>query len=174
MRQLPKQLPRHERRTFWGRLDATTPLATLLFYVMLTSLLTPILIIRMFAALFLAILFLQSGLDKITDRAGNLSWLTEHFSKSPLASTVKPMFLVITILEVSTGVLSALGVIQLLLTSHPTIAFWGAVLAATSLTSLFFGQRVAKDYVGAATLVPYFLLALAAIWVLGVYPGSVV
>ena len=31
---------------------------------------------------------------------------------------------------------------------------------------LFFGQRMAKDYAGAAVLVPYFLLALAAIYLL--------
>jgi hypothetical protein len=32
--------------------------------------------------------------------------------------------------------------------------------------ALFFGQRMAKDYPGAATLVPYFLLTLAAIYLL--------
>jgi hypothetical protein len=32
---------------------------------------------------------------------------------------------------------------------------------------LFFGQRVAKEYAGAAILVPYFLLALVAIYLLG-------
>jgi hypothetical protein len=34
--------------------------------------------------------------------------------------------------------------------------------------ALFFGQRLAKDYPGAATLVPYFLLSLVAIYVLAV------
>ena len=29
---------------------------------------------------------------------------------------------------------------------------------------LFFGQRLAKDYAGAATLVPYFILAVLGIW----------
>jgi hypothetical protein len=28
---------------------------------------------------------------------------------------------------------------------------------------LFFGQRVAKDYVGAAVLVPYFILCVGAV-----------
>jgi hypothetical protein len=31
---------------------------------------------------------------------------------------------------------------------------------------LFFGQRVSKDYAGAAALVPYFLLALSGIYLL--------
>jgi hypothetical protein len=47
-----------------------------------------------------------------------------------------------------------------------TLAFYGAALAAISLVALFFGQRMAKDYPGAATLVPYFLLALSALYLL--------
>ncbi len=47
-----------------------------------------------------------------------------------------------------------------------TLAFYGAVIAAISIIALFFGQRMAKDYPGAATLVPYFLLALSAIYLL--------
>jgi hypothetical protein len=34
------------------------------------------------------------------------------------------------------------------------------VVGATSITALFFGQRVAKDYPGAAILIPYFILML--------------
>jgi hypothetical protein len=41
------------------------------------------------------------------------------------------------------------------------------VVAALAFTSLFFGQRLAKDYTGAALLVPYFLLALVGMWVTG-------
>jgi hypothetical protein len=52
------------------------------------------------------------------------------------------------------------------------IAFAGAVIAAAALTALFFGQRVAKDYAGAATLVPYFLLAMSAVWVLSTLPQA--
>ncbi|MGI8546602.1 MAG: DoxX family protein, partial [Gemmatimonadaceae bacterium] len=90
-----------------------------------------------------------------------------HFSKSPLAGTVGPMFLVITILETAAGVLSGVGCVLIVLLHSTDVAFWGAVLAAVSLIALFFGQRMAKDYAGAATLVPYFLLTLAAIWLMG-------
>lgn len=124
-------------------------------------------LLQALASLFLAVLFLQSGIDKIIDRRGNLEWLTGHFSKSPLAGTVGPMFLVITVLETVAGILSGVGCVLIILTHSPGVAFWGAVLAAVALVALFFGQRVAKDYAGAATLVPYFLLTLAAIWLLG-------
>jgi hypothetical protein len=124
-------------------------------------------LLQLFASLFLAILFLQSGTDKIIDRAGNLDFLTGHFAKSPLAATVAPMFLVLTILETLSGLLSGIGCLLVLFKHDPTVAFWGAVLSAVTLCALFFGQRVGKDYAGAAALVPYFLLALAAIWATG-------
>lgn len=124
-------------------------------------------ILQALSSLFLAILFLQSGIDKIVDRRGNLDYLTEHFAKSPLARTVAPMFLSITILETLSGLLNGIGFVLLVVAHDSTVAFYGAVLSAVALCALFFGQRVGKDYAGAAVLVPYFLLALAAIWLLG-------
>jgi diacylglycerol kinase len=123
-------------------------------------------IMQVLVSAFLAVLFLQSGIDKVVDRKGNREYLNEHFARSPLASTVGPMFIVITILEVSAGALSGVGCALLLLTHDSMVAFLGAVIGGINLVALFFGQRVAKDYAGAAALVPYFLLALAAIFVL--------
>ena len=117
-------------------------------------------------AAFLAILFLQSGIDKIVDRRGNLEWLKGHFAKSPLAGTVPALLTALTILEVAAGVLSALGCVLVLVTRDSTVAFCGAVISAVAIIALFFGQRVAKDYAGAAVLVPYFLLMLVAMYLL--------
>ncbi|PYK23997.1 MAG: DoxX family protein [Verrucomicrobia bacterium] len=121
---------------------------------------------QILVAAFLAILFLQSGIDKIVDRRGNLEWLKGHFATSPLAGTVPALLSAITILEVAAGVLSALGCLLLLVMRDSTLAFCGAVISATAIIALFFGQRVAKDYAGAAVLVPYFLLTLVAIYLL--------
>ena len=123
-------------------------------------------VMQIFGSAFLAILFLQSGIDKIVDRRGNLEWLKGHFAKSPLAGTVPALLTAITILEVAAGVLSALGCVLVLVTRDSTVAFCGAVISAVAIIALFFGQRVAKDYAGAAVLVPYFLLALVAIYLL--------
>jgi diacylglycerol kinase len=123
-------------------------------------------LMQILVAALLAILFLQSGIDKIVDRAGNLEWLKGHFAKSPLAGTVPALLTAITILEVAAGVLSALGCVLVLVMRDSTVAFFGAVISAVAITALFFGQRVAKDYAGAAVLVPYFLLALLAIYLL--------
>lgn len=119
---------------------------------------------QLFPAAFLAILFLQSGLDKVVDWKGNLGWLTGHFAKSPLRGVVSPLLALITCFEIAAGALSAVGVGALLLGHGPGLAFLGAALSALSLTCLFLGQRLAKDYPGAAGLVPYFLLALAAMY----------
>ncbi|HET9635263.1 MAG TPA: hypothetical protein VFP26_04965 [Gemmatimonadaceae bacterium] len=120
-------------------------------------------LLQLLVSAFLAVLFLQSGLDKVFDRAGNRAYLDEHFARSPLARTVGPMFLTVTILEVAAGLLSGVGVLQLLFFRSSGLAFYGALIAAANLVALFFGQRVSKDYAGAAALVPYFLLTLVAI-----------
>ena len=123
-------------------------------------------LMQIFAAAFLAILFLQSGIDKIVDRRGNFEWLKGHFAESPLAGTVPGLLICITVLEVAAGALSAVGCVLVLLLHDSTIAFYGAILSAAAITALFLGQRVAKDYAGAAVLIPYFLLTLAAIYLL--------
>ena len=57
-------------------------------------------LLQAFASAFLAILFLQSGVDKVVDRRGNLEWLKGHFAKSPLAAMVPLLVTAITILEI--------------------------------------------------------------------------
>jgi hypothetical protein len=123
-------------------------------------------LLQLLVSAFLAILFLQSGMDKIVDRQGNLSWLTGHFAKSPLARAVPLMFLLLTIIEVSAGLLSGIGFFALLFARNPTTAFYGAIVSAVAILCLFFGQRMAKEYAGAAVLVPYFLVTLVAIYLL--------
>jgi diacylglycerol kinase len=124
-------------------------------------------LMQTFTAAFLAILFLQSGIDKIVDRRGNLEWLKGHFAKSALAGVVPAMLTTITILELAAGILSAIGCLFVLLSRDSTVAFYGAIISAIAIISLFFGQRMARDYAGAAVLVPYFLITLVAIYLLG-------
>jgi uncharacterized membrane protein YphA (DoxX/SURF4 family) len=125
-----------------------------------------LLILQVLLAIFLAILFLQSGLDKVLDRKGNLEWLTGHFAKSPLARWVPSLVTALTMLELTAGILSAIGALFVIYPGNTVFAFWGAVISGIALVALFFGQRMAKDYAGAASLVPYFLLSLVAIYLL--------
>src|SRR4030095_6076215 len=123
-------------------------------------------LLQIFGSSFLAILFLQSGIDKLIDYRSNLEWLKGHFAKSPLAGVVPILLAAITILEVAAGALSAIGCIMLVVSREATLAFYGAVTSAVALLALFFGQRIAKDYAGAAVLVAYFLLTLVTIYLL--------
>jgi len=114
----------------------------------------------LFGALLFGILFIQSGLDKVFNWKGNLEWLTGHFSKTFLRGTVPPMLATITIMELATGFLSVAGIVYFLLAGSTVLIFYASVLGAASIVALFFGQRVAKDYAGAAVLIPYFILLI--------------
>ena len=109
---------------------------------------------------FFAIAFLQSAADKWMDSAGNIEFFGSHFANSPLGSLVPMMFWTITVLESLAGVVSGLGAIMILFCMGTGVAMWGIALSTVSLLCLFFGQRLAKDYAGAAVIASYFAVAL--------------
>ncbi len=113
-----------------------------------------------FSAIFVSILFIQSGLDKVLNYKGNLEWITGHFAKTILAATVPLMFATLTVLEIATGLVSVVGLIYFLIVGNAVLLFYAAVIGAITLCALFFGQRLAQDYPGAAVLVPYFIVIL--------------
>ncbi len=127
--------------------------------------LTPIRIMQLAFSAVAAILFLQSGLDKVFNWKGESEWLTGHFAKSILKGTVPLLLPVITVMELAAGSLSAIGHIMVHLDQGSGIGLLGMLIGTASLIMLFFGQRVAKDYAGAATLIPYFLMCAAGMWV---------
>jgi hypothetical protein len=126
--------------------------------------LTPAHLMQLAFAAFAAVLFLQSSLDKLFNWKGEKAYFTEHFSKSILKGSVPLLLPVITLVEFSAGLFSALGFGQVLFTGNTGLGTVGMLSAVTGLTMLFFGQRVAKDYKGAAVLVPYFLMAVGGLW----------
>lgn len=122
-----------------------------------------------FSALLVSILFVQSGLDKVFDWKGNLEWLTGHFSKTFLSGMVPMMLGTITLMELATGILSGVGIIYFLINGSTVLIFYAAVIGAASIVALFFGQRVAKDYPGAAVLIPYFILLIIMMYLTNPY-----
>lgn len=123
----------------------------------------------LFAALLVAILFIQSGLDKVFDWSGNLEFLKGHFSKTILAGFVPPMLATVTVMELAAGALSAAGIIYFLATGSLGLIFIASIIGTASLAALFFGQRLAKDYPGAAVLIPYFILLLIMMYLTNPY-----
>jgi len=127
----------------------------------------PLFFAQSFCLAFLAILFLQSGLDKVFNYKGNYEWIKGHFGKSPLKGMVGLMMPMITILEVAAGVLSAIGLVFLIINGATAFGLYGACLSAASILALFFGQRLTQDYEGAATLTTYFIISIMTIYLLG-------
>ncbi|WP_395078018.1 DoxX family protein [Flavobacterium sp.] len=118
----------------------------------------------LFVLLFLAITFLQSGYDKFTDFKGNLSWLTEHFSGTLFANNVSIALKIILLLEIVTGILCVVGIIEISISGGTAFGKYGACLSCITLLMLLFGQRIAKDYDGARTIVIYLIPALMGVY----------
>lgn len=113
---------------------------------------------------FVAVLFIQSGLDKVFNWKSEKDFYTKHFAKSILNGSVFLLMPVITLVELAAGLLSAAGFFQVLISGNTGFGTAGMLCAVAGLTMLFFGQRVAKDYKGAAVLVPYFLVAVLGLF----------
>ena len=115
---------------------------------------------------FLAITFLQSGYDKIKDWKGNVEWLNGHFSNTVLAKQVPLALGTILLLEIVSGVLCVSGIIQNIMQDGVIrgLGFYGAILSCITLRFVLFGQRLAKDYDGARTIVIYFIPAVLLVF----------
>jgi uncharacterized membrane protein YphA (DoxX/SURF4 family) len=113
---------------------------------------------------FLAITFLQSGYDKLFYWKDNVEWLKGHFAKTQLKNHVPLALLHVLILELISTVLCVVGAIELLLNSGRVFGYYGAVFSCITLLMLLVGQRLAKDYDGARTIVIYFIPAVMAVY----------
>tara|TARA_B110000211_G_C13942964_1_gene492542 strand:+ start:217 stop:615 length:399 start_codon:yes stop_codon:yes gene_type:complete len=116
--------------------------------------------------IFLTITFVQSGIDKLIDWKGNLSFIKGHFKNSPLKNSVPLLLGVILVVEIIAGLLMAIGVYQLYTSEAKEIAILGIELSAITLIFLLIGQRLAKDYAGAMTLAVYFIITLLGVFLL--------
>ena len=123
----------------------------------------PMELCQILIATFLFIAFFQSGLDKVIDRKGNLDFLKAHFSDTPLIKIIPIMLLILTFLEIIGSLMLGYGVYYAFVNRSTLWIFYGFVVIAITIIILFAGQRIAKDYLGAADLVPYFILIMLGI-----------
>jgi hypothetical protein len=115
---------------------------------------------------FLAITFIQSSYDKLFYWKDNLDWLKDHFAKTQLKNLVRLALMNILVLELISGILCVVGGIELFVSNGRTFGLYGAVFSSITLLMLLFGQRLAKDYDGARTIVIYFIPAVMAVLLL--------
>jgi len=121
-------------------------------------------LIQLLSAVFFAILFLQSGLDKVFDWKGNVEYHIAQFSGSPLHNLSVFLLFVLAALEVTCGFTCLAGAAAIIFYDNKTVAFYGVLLASVIFCCLFAGQRLAKDYAGAVSIVSYFILSLLALY----------
>lgn len=115
---------------------------------------------------FLVVTFLQSGIDKVTDWQGNVSFIKGHFKDSPLEKFTSVLVAIILVMELLAGAMMLVGIFHLATTGDSNVALIGTELAALSLIFLLIGQRLAKDYAGAMTLAVYFIIAIFGVYLL--------
>ena len=114
--------------------------------------------------IFTLITFLQSGLDKLFDWKGNYGWLTGHFKGTFMEGMVALLLGIILVLELITGLLALAAIFTLWMNESLILSQLALGLAAVTLLMLLFGQRVAKDYAGAFTIVGYFIVVIFGVF----------
>lgn len=130
------------------------------FTIMVPEKITFILVLAFFS-----IVFIQSGVDKVFDYKGNLSFLNDllgGFFSRPLITFA---LISVTILELTSGTMCLIGIFDAIFNPSYFIGKLGLIIGSLALLVLLFGQRVSKNYDGAKTIAVYFILAmLGIIW----------
>jgi len=117
----------------------------------------------LFVLAFFLIVFIQSGIDKIVDYKGNLTFLKGLFKAFFSPPLITLALISVTILEVISGVLCLIGIGDFILNDSSFIGLLGLITGSFALLILLFGQRVSKNYEGAKTIAIYFILAMIGI-----------
>ncbi|MFM2016765.1 MAG: hypothetical protein RL007_421 [Bacteroidota bacterium] len=128
-----------------------------------TELLRTFLVMAIIAFLcsgFLAVTFLQSAINKIADYKGNREYFKAQFSQTPLRHFTGLLLPFVTILELMSGLLCVIGMIMVPLNAETSWMILGCASGAITIICLLIGQRIAKDYAGAASLTGYFIVAI--------------
>ena len=118
---------------------------------------------QILVSIFFSIVFFQSGIDKINDRVGNLKFFNQHFKDTFFQNYISISLNLLAFLEITSAFLCCLGIFYKLLYHDSIFIFYGLFMCAIVLLSLLLGQRLAKDYAGAADITIYFILCIVTI-----------
>ena len=123
----------------------------------------PLVLCQILIAIVFIITFIQSGVDKVIDRQGNLIYFKDHFSNSILKNYTSIMLTFITLFELICGFVLIYGVYFSFVERTTLWIFYGFVMCIVNLIVLFLGQRIAKDYIGASDIIQYIILIVLGI-----------
>ena len=117
-------------------------------------------IVQILVSIFFSIVFFQSSIDKINDREGNLKFFDQHFKGTFFQKYTSISLNLLALLEITSAFLCCLGIFYKLLYYDSIFIYYGLLMSAIVLLSLLLGQRLAKDYAGAADITIYFILCI--------------
>ena len=104
-------------------------------------------LIQSLIAIFISIALIQSGIDKINDRKGNLDWLIDHFSNTIFNNYVPFLLSILTVVELLSGIILITGALFNLLYSNFNILIVGFLLSSVNFIFLFLGQRIVNYFI---------------------------
>ena len=115
----------------------------------------------LFILVFLVIVFIQSGVDKIINWKGNLEFTLSTLSSKIPSFLVAFALFVVLLLETFGGFASIGGIIEIICCKDQFLwAQIGITSCSTALLVLLLGQRISQNYIDAKTIVIYFIVAL--------------
>ena len=120
-------------------------------------------IVQILSSIFFAIVFFQSGIDKVIDRKGNINFFENHFKNTLFHKIYAQALTALMLLELIAASLCAYGCIYSIVYKNTDFIFYGLLVTSFILLSLLLGHRIAKDYVGAADITIYFILCIITI-----------
>ena len=120
-------------------------------------------IFQILSSIFFVIVFFQSGIDKFIDRKGNINFFENHFKNTLFHKIHSHALIVLMLLELIAASLCAYGCIYSIVYKNTGFIFYGLLVTSFVLLLLLLGQRIAKDYAGAADITIYFILCVITI-----------
>ena len=120
-------------------------------------------IVQILSSIFFAIVFFQSGIDKVIDKKENINFFENHFKNTLFHKIYAQALTALMLLELIAASLCAYGCIYSIVYKNTDFIFYGLLVTSFILLSLLLGQRIAKDYVGAADITIYFILCIITI-----------
>ena len=120
-------------------------------------------IVFVFVLTFFSIVFIQSGVDKVSDYKGNLAFLNDLLKIYFSPPLIEFSLVVVTIFELISGILCLVGIVTFIFNNSNFIGLLGLIIGSIALLILLFGQRVSKNYEGAKTIAIYFIVAMIGI-----------
>ena len=120
-------------------------------------------IVQILSSIFFSIVFFQSGIDKVVDRKGNINFFENHFKNTLFHKIYAQALTALMLLELIAAILCAYGCIYSIVYKDTGFIFYGLLVTSFVLLSLLLGQRIAKDYIGAADITIYFIMCIISI-----------